>query len=126
MRWRPNAATVAVGRGPVAVALLERLLRGPHEGLRGVWAPGLVLVEGEPLPWVDGVEYLGTLPEAPALRVCTREGVSVPPDLLQAQVLATMQAGDAPVAVLAHALVPLGPARPLCVAAIERALRGVS
>lgn len=125
-REPPLVAGGVVGRGDVAVRLVERLLAGDLADLEGVGGDGLVVVLGpqDRLPWVDGASYLGRDPEAPALWLPTRVSPTVPVDWLQGAVLRICPVG-APIAVLAEpsALVPLGAARPLVRARLEAWLR---
>lgn len=62
----------ALARGPVARALGERLL---HR--EGAWqvavADGLLVALGEDLPWVDGVQWLGTSTQAHGLWLPTTQ-----------------------------------------------------
>ncbi|MCR9145455.1 MAG: hypothetical protein NXI24_24665 [bacterium] len=59
-RAEPRAPELALGRGPVAMRLLERVAaRQNLSSLRGAAAPELFFVIGADLPWVDGVEYFG-------------------------------------------------------------------
>jgi hypothetical protein len=116
----PLAPTCVWAEGPSAQALAARLLARSDEALRtlrGAAAPGLlaVLGEAEALPWVDGVNYLGRDPEAPALLLPTLRAPDVHPALLERALLARASAGAAPLGVLLapERLLPLGRARPL-------------
>jgi hypothetical protein len=114
--WRAATARAVAARGEAAVRLRKRLLDGPMEGLTGVVSEGAtpwLVVWGEPLPWVDGAVFLGVPDGAPSLYVPTRRAWELPPELLEARALAACSPGDAPVAWLDDALVPLGPGRPL-------------
>lgn len=118
LREPPLAAVAVVARGDVARRLVDRLLAEDDAalaGLQGVAGPGIVVVSGPSLPWVDGVSYLGRDPEAPALWLPTTRRPSVPVDWLQGAVLRRCAEGASPVAVLAEpfALVPTGASRPL-------------
>lgn len=79
VRARPLEAVAVVGRGPVAHALADRVLRAP-ESWSGVVGDRLLVVVGEDLPWVDGVTYLGRA--HPALWLDTRREPDVPLDWL--------------------------------------------
>lgn len=122
LEWTPREpplVPVAVaGRGDVARWLVARLLADDDTALaalQGVAGDGVIVVSGERLPWVDGAEYLGRDPEAPALWLPTTRMPTVPVAWLQGAVLARCAEGASPVAVLADPLllVPTGSARPL-------------
>lgn len=117
-RARPLAPVAAAARGAVAHALAKRLLERDDEALaalRGAAARGLVIVlgEGEALPWVDGIVYLGHDPAAPSLLLPTALEPDVPAPLFERAVLARGLA--APVAVLIdpRALISVAGARPI-------------
>ncbi len=88
-RRRPLAAIAAVARGASAVALGRRLLDEGEAVARfaAVGAPGWLLIAGSDLPWVEGIEYLGTDPEAPSLYLPTLLEPTWPLDLLTAALL---------------------------------------
>jgi len=114
--WRAETPRAIAARGEAGRRLLRRLLDGPPAGLSGVVSEAQdpwIVVWGEPLPWVDGGVFLGISELAPSLYVPTRRTWELPPELLQARALAACEPGDAPVAWLDDALVPLGPGRPL-------------
>jgi hypothetical protein len=72
----PLEPVAAVGIGPVARALGERLLEWTDSEiamLQGICAPQLLAVLGaaHTLPWVDGVAYLGRDERAPRLLLPT-------------------------------------------------------
>jgi hypothetical protein len=125
-RRSPLAPTACFGRGPVARLLVEKLLTYAPERLallKGVGAPGLVLVLGETdlLPWVDGLGYLGRDPEAPGLLLPTQRRPDVHLLLVERALKARAPHAAWPLAVLLDpsALVPVGEARPLDRAALE-------
>ena len=118
-RATPLAPAAAAARGPVAKALVERLLARDDAALAklsGVSAEGIVIVigAGDTLPWVDGIVYLGHDPSAPSLLLPTTLTPDVPAALFEHAVIAHRKVA-APVAVLAdpHALVSVAGARPL-------------
>lgn len=86
-RVKPLAPCAALGLGPAALALVERLLQlAPEqlERLRGVASPDAVVVLGlgDDLPWSEGIVYLGQEPEAPELLLPCVVAPSVPAPLL--------------------------------------------
>ncbi len=96
-REPPLAPRAAVATGEVARALARRLLEEDDEALaalRGLAGPSLlaVLGEAEQLPWVDGVLYLGSDPEAPRLLLPTALRPSVAAGLYQSAVERHLQA----------------------------------
>ena len=85
LAWTPRAAPLApravAADGATAYALGRRLLALGDAGLArlsAVAAPGLLVVLGEELPWVDGVTYLGSDPLAPSLLLPTALAPTVP------------------------------------------------
>jgi len=72
-------------RGPAATSLAHRLLqdRDSLSHYKAVGAPGLLVILGEELPWVDGVVYLGHDAQSPSLLLPTNVEPSVPAALLQ-------------------------------------------
>ncbi len=124
LRLRPRAAPLtpraAVAEGAVALRLARALLARDDAALArlsGVAAPGLLLVTGpeEALPWVDGVRYLGTDPEAPALLLPTALEPELPAALVERALLTAAAGAATPLALLEGParLVPVGQARPL-------------
>lgn len=96
VRWRarlqPLPPAAVVGCGAVAEALLRRMARVSEDTLatfEGVAGPGVLVVLGEanPLPWVDGVVYLGRDPRAPRLLLPTAQEPELHPGLLEQAVL---------------------------------------
>ena len=89
MTWRPRfTPLVPVGvaaRGTAATSLAHRLLQDPDSlsHYKAVGAPGLLVILGEELPWVDGVVYLGHDAQSPSLLLPTNVEPSVPAALLQ-------------------------------------------
>jgi hypothetical protein len=78
----------AAGVGSVARALAARLLEMADDRLkllRGVAGPDMLIVlgEGEALPWVDGITYLGRDPSAPSLLVPTARRPEVAMDVFE-------------------------------------------
>jgi hypothetical protein len=132
VRWMarpvPLAPEAALGAGPVAARLVQRLLQFPDEALAkltGVAGPGVVVLcaeEGEDLPWVDGLVYLGRDLSAPSLLIPTTLCPNVPLPLVERALLARMLPGSTPLAVSPRTgqVVALGGARPLQRARLER------
>lgn len=131
LRWQvrepPLDATAAAATGLAAVALAQRLFARTDEALSllsGVSSPELLLVTGPPgaLPWVDGVQYLGRDPEAPALLLPTTLRPAVPLPLVERAVMLRRRGNPAPAAVLLDPplLVPLEAARAVDRAALRR------
>lgn len=122
-REPPLAPVGVAGRGAVAAALAGAC-RG-RAGLVGVAGDGVVVVLGaaDALPWVDGCVYLGRDPDGPGLLLPTTTRPDAPLALYARAVLARCPDGAAPVAVLRDPplLVPLGGARPLDPAWLDRA-----
>ncbi len=121
-REPPLRPVAALARGEAARRLARRLRARGDEALagrEGVGGDGLLLVLG-PVPWVDGLSWLGRDPSAPALLLPTTSRPDVPADLLQSAVLRLVPGGSAPLAVTADALVPAGGARPLSRPHLER------
>lgn len=96
IEWRARATPLepcaALAAGAVAARLARRLLTVGDRGgvrLRAVAGAGLLCVLGdaEALPWVDGIEYLGRDPRAPALRMPTSLEPSLHPELLERALL---------------------------------------
>ncbi|MFS8071489.1 MAG: hypothetical protein ACMG6S_34395, partial [Byssovorax sp.] len=85
--------------------------------LTGVAGPSLLIAlgDGDALPWVDGVVYLGRDPRAPSLLVPTALAPNVPVALLERALLGRGEALAALLAVLVDppALVGVGAARPI-------------
>jgi hypothetical protein len=117
----PVAALLA--HGPTAVELARRLLRKPAAELgrwSGVGAPGLLVLLGEGLPWIDGVRYLGREPDAPSLLVPTTLAPDVPAPLVERRLVsegnrAPIVICDAPAVILSAAA-----ARSVSAAGLER------
>jgi hypothetical protein len=111
----------------VARRLAARLLAlddaalGALEGAAGA---GVVAVFGEAsaLPWVDGVEWLGRVPEGPALWLPTALDPGLPADLLQRAAL-RRTGGVGPVVLVPELLVPVDPL-PVARAHLERWVGG--
>src|SRR5262245_25556690 len=81
----PPAAVAA--RGDASIRLARRLLQLDDEALKqleGVAGERLLVVQGNPdvLPWVDGVQYLGVDPAAPAVLLPTNYQPALPQELL--------------------------------------------
>jgi hypothetical protein len=94
-RATPLAARAAVAQGAAARALGRRLLDGDDERLALLSAVAgrdllLVLGDSDDLPWVDGVTYLGSERETPALLVPTALAPSVPVAVLDRAVRARL------------------------------------
>jgi MoxR-vWA-beta-propeller ternary system domain bpX5 len=91
-RRAPLPACAAVATGAASRALARRLLEEPDErlaALRGLTGDSLLAVLGaaEALPWVDGVLYLGSDPDAPRLLLPTTAAPEIAPALFEAAVL---------------------------------------
>ena len=89
-RGEPLPPAAVLAHGEAAVRLARRLVRRPAAELArwsGVAAPGLLLLLGEALPWLDGVRYLGREPEAPALLVPTTLAPDVPAALVERRLI---------------------------------------
>lgn len=126
----PLSPVAAAAVGEAARRLGERLLRMSDErlsALRGVSAEGVFVVIGESdsLPWVDGIDYLGQDSDAPRLLLPTALRPDVPADLFERAILARLPGVSGPVAVLAspRRVVPVGSARRIERAVLERELR---
>jgi hypothetical protein len=77
-----------VASGETAKELAKKLLASDYTrwaSWRAVATPNTIVLlgEGESLPWVDGVSYLGSDDRAPHLLLPTNREPSVPSDLLQ-------------------------------------------
>jgi hypothetical protein len=134
LRWHvrepPLEAVAAAATGPTARALVRRLLALAPErlaSLRGVAGRDVVLVVGEEsaLPWVDGVQYLGRDPGAPALLLPTTLRPAVPLALVERAVMLRRKTAPAPAALLLDPplLVTLDDARTVDRPALEQWLR---
>lgn len=109
-------ACAVAAEGPAACALARRTLRGPTpdlDALRGVAAPGLVVLLGAAgdLPWVDGAMYLGTDPRAPRLLLPTQLVPDVAIDVFERAVLARVPHGALVAVLPSRKLVSLTEAR---------------
>jgi hypothetical protein len=120
LRWRvrepPLEPAAAAATGEAARALAERLLEWPDErlgGLRGVAGEAVLVVVGDALPWVDGVQYLGRDAEAPGLFLPTTLVPAVPLPLVERAVMLRRRTPVTPMAVVLEPplLVPLDGAR---------------
>jgi hypothetical protein len=84
--------------------------------LTGVAGKQLIVVQGKPdlLPWVEGVQYLGTDPGTPTVLFPTIYQPSLPPELLVAALRAKTRTQEL-IALLLQPLlvVPMGSARPV-------------
>jgi hypothetical protein len=125
-RDEPLAPLAVAARGRAARALAARLARcddATLARLTGVAGPSLLIAlgDGDVLPWVDGVVYLGRDPRAPSLLLPTALAPDVPVALLERALLGRGEALAAPLALFVDppALVGVGAARP-----IERAALG--
>lgn len=113
-RRAPLPACAAVATGAAARALARRLLEEPEEqlaSLRGLTGDSLLAVLGaaEALPWVDGVRYLGSDPDAPRLLLPTAQTPAIAPALFEAAVLAHVAQRFAADAGASNAPAPLPP-----------------
>lgn len=120
----PPQPRAVVARGACARVLARRLERSSTEArasLQLVVAGDVLIVLGPEasLPWVDGVTYLGTTPESPALYLPTTLRSSVSPLLVERAVRRATKVPDGPIALLGLTeVVPLGRAGPLTSAAL--------
>jgi MoxR-vWA-beta-propeller ternary system protein len=133
LRWRvrepPLEAAAAAATGEAARALAERLLALPDErlaALSGVAGAEVLVVTGEDLPWVDGVQYLGRDPEAPGLLLPTTLSPAVPLPLVERAVMLRRRTPVTPMAVVLEPplLVPLDGARKVDRAVLRQWLSG--
>ena len=120
--WRPRSSPLApvglAARGAeAATRLAQRLLSEPDEvlsSLKGVCAPQLLLIlgQGESLPWVDAVTYLGRDERTPSLLLPTTLEPSVPLPLLERAIAGRFK-NVSPCALLVNPglIVPLAEAR---------------
>lgn len=146
LRWSPRAEPLApvaaVGWGQAtAAALGRRLLAFDDDALgrwQGVAGPEVLLVldptpadpieppapdaQAPPLPWVEGVQYLGWDPGAPGLLLPTTLSPEIPGELLAMALSRRVPPGQAPLALLTQPprIVPAGSARPIDRAALTR------
>jgi hypothetical protein len=95
----------AVGVGSVAQALAARLLEMAEDRLkllRGVAGRDMLIVlgEGDALPWVDGIVYLGRDPSAPSLLVPTALRPDVAMDVFERAIARRASSLASPWAVL--------------------------
>ena len=81
LRHVPLTPRAVAGRGAVARRLAQRVVAEPGPW-RGVVGDDCLVLVGADLPWVDGVTYLGTAPEAPWLLHDCRYAPFVPLDWL--------------------------------------------
>ncbi|HZS05963.1 MAG TPA: hypothetical protein VFD58_14085 [Blastocatellia bacterium] len=121
VRWQsrrePLRPLGLAAHGNVARQLAQRLMKLSDETLvqlRGVAAPGLLVIIGEEkaLPWVDGVIYLGRDERAPSLLLPTTLEPVIPLPLVERALLGQSNERP-PLAVLPDELliVPVGSAR---------------
>jgi hypothetical protein len=119
----PLRPVAAVAAGSASRALARRLLArtdGELAALRGVAGRELILVQGDDLPWVDGVIYLGVDPDAPSLLVPTTHAFDAPPALVERALTTRFHGAKPPLAVVDERLVvPCAHARPLSRALLE-------
>ena len=131
-RQHPLVPECAAGLGPAARALAQRLLAMEDEQLTrltGVAGPDLLLAMGDvpDLPWVDGVKYLGRDARARELLLPTAVEPSLPLELVH-RAFALEFSDAARIAIIDDPplVVPVGAARELARAEINRWLAGVS
>ncbi|MEL6349543.1 MAG: hypothetical protein AAFV53_40950 [Myxococcota bacterium] len=126
LNWKPRTdplpAGAVLGEGEAAVRLVRRLLNGYRDNLRGLAADDQVVIIGktEDLPWVDGVQYLGKDPRAPALLLPTMLNTAVPISLVERALILRAQEGDLPLVVTPSKVIACGNARPLDVEQLHR------
>lgn len=127
-RLVPLFPSAVVAIGDAAPVLARRLLALSDEQrarLVGAASPGVLIVCGEELPWVDGVAYLGVDPAAAGLLLPTTRRPDLPPDLFARAVYARFPDATRPLAVLESGRVlPLGAARAIDAEAVRRWLEG--
>lgn len=124
-REPPLPISGAAARGDAAGRWVARLLAAPELPWRGIGGPGWLVILGDEIPWVDGLQYLGRDPVAPRLLLPTHtapEAAGVPVAALVDRWAAARCGGDAgPYAVLpGWAIVPLGDARTVDAGALAR------
>lgn len=120
----PLEPLAVVGVGAVGRALANRLLRLTDEqllGLSGIAGDDLLLVLGESLPWVDGVEYLGRDEGAPRLLMPATVRPVVATDLLERAIARKASKLPSPWAILFSPprLISVAEARPIGRAHLE-------
>jgi hypothetical protein len=108
-RATPLAPSGVIARGAAAPALARRLLSHDLADLACVAGPGLLVLLGADLPWVDGVVYVGRDPAAPELLLPTALAPTVAPPLLAHAVKRTVD--GSPIAVIPGLIVPCADAR---------------
>lgn len=115
LRWierePPLSPVAGLARGGARAAWIDVLRARIQPTWSGVGNASLIVVIGEDLPWVDGIEWLGRDPAAPGLYLPTLVRPDLPLDLVARAALRTV--GRAPVVLLPDLLVPLDAARPL-------------
>lgn len=106
MIWRarevPLAVGAAVARRDAARRCAARLLALPDDTLallRGAAMPGLLVVAGSDLPWIDGIEYLG---KDDSLFLPTTVAPGVPLPLLARAIAASHPGLTPPIAVVGN------------------------
>jgi len=114
VRWIPREPPLEPGvvyaRGPIAAALVARMLARDArklEGLRGVATGEGLVVTGpeESLPWCDGVLYLGRASESSTLWLPCRIQPDVPLDLYERAVRTRTRAKGSIAVIPEHGLV---------------------
>lgn len=115
LRWierePPLSPVAGLARGTARATWIAALRTRLQLGWSGVGNASLIVVIGEDLPWVDGVDWLGRDPRAPGLYLPTLLRPDLPLDLVARAALRAV--GRAPVVLLPDLLVPLEAARPL-------------
>lgn len=97
----PLQPCVAVATDSIAAQLLQKLITMDDAALaayKGVAGKNIVLISGDSLPWVNGIRYLGSDPQAPNLFVPTNLQCNIPLALLDKAI--KRQVANTPVALL--------------------------
>jgi len=125
-REPPLPPAAAVAFDDAARALAKRLLAMTDEQLariQGAAAENAIVIAGDDLPWVDGIQYAGRDPNADGLLLPTHVKPNVPADLFAQAILHAHGEARRPLVVIGRHVIPMGGARTIDRAALERWLR---
>jgi hypothetical protein len=116
-RFDSLAPVALVAFGTAAVRLKEKLLSFDDEklnSLQGVFGKDLLFAagEGENLPWMDGLIYLGKDAQAPSILLPTNLRPALPIDLFERRLLQRFPR-QKPFAVVGNRIIPVGEMRPI-------------